>query len=287
MIIRDATEADVGSCNEVWLSTQPEIGGAALPDQPLARHELRTGRLIVAELDDAVVGFGATLTRSSVLYLADLFVAPQHQGRGIGRQVLRALCADHDGPLFTFSSADPRARWLYEQFGMRALEPYHYLDARFHALTPWATDVELVVADRAEIIALDAVATGRNRSADIDYASSIGATWYVGHRRHTPVGAVAIVSPTWWSPWHPHGVRIGPTMAPAAADISPILGAAVSEARSASPTTDVVSTFVPASLPALAVMLHAGFEVVDSDLLMTSDEAIIDRHRYLPSVDAP
>ncbi len=287
MIIRDATEADVPACIDVWVSTQPDIGVAPLPEQPLARHELDTGRLILAEVDGAIVGFGATLTRSGVAYLADLFVAPAHQGSGIGRQLLQALFADHRGSLFTFASTDPRAQRLYEQFGMRAVERYHYLDARRDALTPWPTDVELVAAERAAIVAVDAAITGRDRSIDIDYAESIGADWYLAHRAGLRIGAAAVVASTWWNPWHPHGVRIGPIMAGDADDIAPILAAALSVGACADVMADVVSTFAPSSLPALPALLDAGFDVVDTDLLMASNDAIIDRHRYLPSVDTP
>ncbi len=289
MIIRDATHDDVEACNQVWLSTQPDIGDAILPEQPLAQHELASGRLILAEVDGHVVGFGATLTRSGVAYLADLFVVPAHQSSGIGRTLLHALFADHRGQLFTFASSDARARRLYEQFGMRVVEPYHYLDARLDAIVPSATDIELVPAQRREVLAVDAPITGRDRSADIDHATSLGATWYVARRGQASVGVAAVVAPTWWSPWHPHGCRIGPVMAHDAHDVAPILAAALStsETIQTDVDVDVVSTFVPSSLPALPALLGLGFEVVDTDLLMASDDAVIDRHRYLPSVDTP
>ena len=288
MIIRHGTEADVEACNAVWVSTQPDLGGEPLPTQPLAQHELDTGRLVVAEVDGVVVGFGATLTRSGVAYLADLFVVPAQQSNGIGRRLMHALLADHRGPLFTFASTDQRAQRLYEQFGMHAIEQYHYLDARREALVPWATDVELVAADRAAIIAVDSAITGRDRSIDIDYATSIGANWYIAWRAGRSVGAVAVAAPTWWNPWHPHGARVGPGHGRRCrrhrCRSSPHALAQCAQA-------DVISTFAPSSLPALPALLSAGFEVIDTDLLMASDDRVIDafmdRHRYLPSVDTP
>src|SRR3954464_12580906 len=97
--IRPATERDVPACYEAWLSTESrrlEAAGAAPPAGtvlPLHEHELHSGRLVVAALPNggAVVGFGATFIRSGVVYLADLFVRPSHQGRGIGRALLHAL----------------------------------------------------------------------------------------------------------------------------------------------------------------------------------------------------
>ncbi len=287
MIVRDAVETDIDSCNDVWLSTQADLGTGPIPYQPLSMHELQTGRLTVAEVDGQVVGFGGTVTRSGVLYLVDLFVSPAHQSRGIGRQILHALCADHHGPSFTFASADPRAQRLYEQFGMHAIEPYHYLDARVDTLAPWPTDIDLIEAQRADVVAIDAVATGRDRTVDIDYATGIGSRWYLCIRSNTCVGAAAIAAPTWWSPWHPHGARIGPVMAGDGADIAPVLAAVLTAVLSISPRPDVVSTFAPSSLDSLPALLSAGFEVIDTDLLMASKPELIDRHRYLPTVDTP
>ena len=287
MIVRTAIEADIASCNDVWASTQSGLGADPVPYQPLSMHELNTGRLVVAEVDGAVVGFGATVVRSGVLYLVDLFVRPAHQSQGIGRQLLDTLCADHIGPLFTFASADPRAQQLYEKYGMHAVEQFHYLDAVTETLAPWATDVSVVPASRADILALDAVATGRDRAIDIEYATAIGSTWYLAHRKDTCVGVFAIAAPTPWNPWHPRGARLGPVMAGDAADIEPILAAALAACRSIVPRPDVVSTFAASSLPALPALLSAGFEVIDNDLFMASDPGLIDRHRYLPTVDTP
>jgi GNAT superfamily N-acetyltransferase len=288
VIVRDAAAADVQGCNEVWVSTQPGIGALVLPDQPLSRHELATGRLVVAEAGGEIVGFGGTLTRSGVLYLADLFVTPSQQSRGIGRQLLDILYAGHHGPLFTFASADPRARRLYEQFGMLAIERYYYLDARVDALVPWTTDIDLVAAERADIVALDVAITRRDRAADIDYATSLGARWYLACRAGTFVGAIALVAPTPWNVWHPNGARVGPVFAERADDIAPILSSALAAVvASVAPLPDIVSIFVASSLPALPLLLQAGFEVIDTDVLMTSDDEVIDRHRYLPTVDTP
>src|SRR3954447_9922942 len=106
--IRAATERDLPDCYEAWLSTESNrlrdvpkpLPGTVLP---LHEHELRSGRLMVAEVDGAIVAFGATLTRSDVVYLADLFVHPSHQGRGIGRALLHALLDDAPPRRFTFA----------------------------------------------------------------------------------------------------------------------------------------------------------------------------------------
>ncbi|MDX6717741.1 MAG: hypothetical protein QOH30_4299 [Baekduia sp.] len=286
-MIREATEADLQQCNNVWASTQVGLGDNPIPYQPLSAHELKTGRLVVADVDGEVVGFGGTLTRSGVLYLADLFVIPAQQNRGLGRQLLKALCVDHRGPLFTFASADPRAQRLYEQFSMRPVEQYHYLDARVDRLVAWATDVDLKSASPAEVLTVDAVITRRDRTADIDFATQLGAAWYLAYRGDACLGVAAVAAPTWWSAWHPRGACVGPVVAHDPADVAPIMAAALSSLHRVDPVPDIVSMFCPASHDALPALLAAGFEIIDTDLLMSSNPTLIDRRRYVPTVETP
>ena len=290
MIVRPATDADLRRCTEVWLSTQSGIVSGRVPILPLYSHALRTGRLLVAEIADGeLAGFGATLTRSGVAYLTDLFVTPRHQSRGIGRRLLQALLADHRGPLFTFASSDPRAQRLYEQFGMSAVEQYHYLDAPVASLVGWEVDLDMRRAELADVVARDAAFTGRDRRSDIDFGNAIGATWFQAMRDDVCVGAVAVVAPVWWNPWHPRSARIGPVMADEATDIVEIISGAIAKIAplDVDVDVDVVSTFVPSTLVSLPTLLQSGFEIVETDLLMASDEGLIDRRRYLPTVDTP
>src|SRR3954470_11823575 len=110
--IRPATERDLPGCYDAWLSTVTEHPEAAAlvgsgTVLPLHEHELQSGRIVVATAGSSVVGFGATLTRSDVVYLADLFVQPGHQGQGVGRTLLHALLDDGPARRFTFASPDP------------------------------------------------------------------------------------------------------------------------------------------------------------------------------------
>jgi predicted N-acetyltransferase YhbS len=286
IVLRDGTPADIDVTNAVWSSTQSDIGPDPLPEQPLALHEIRTGRLIVAEVDGEIVGFGATLTRSGVLYLADLFVRPDHQDHGIGGRLAHALCAGHHGPSFTFASGDPRAQALYARLGMPAVEPYYYLRADAGRVQPWRSDVELVEAPRRELLDLDLAVTGRNRAVDVDYQSANGATWFLACRRQRPIGVVG-VAPMWWSPWHPHGARVGPVLVLDPADLSMAMSAAVDAARHLDPEVDAVTLFISSGSSLLAELLGAGFEIDDTDLLMASQRSLIDSSRYVPTVDTP
>ena len=76
-------------------------------------------------------------------------------------------------------------------------------------------------------------------------------------------------------------------MAHDVADVAPILSAALALIATSAEDPDFVSTFAPSRLASLSALLAAGFEVVDTDLFMSSDPALIDRQRYLPTVDTP
>jgi hypothetical protein len=242
--------------------------------------------MVVAELDGDIVGFGATMSRSGVLYLADLFVRPEHQDRGIGGRLAHALCSVHHGPLFTFASEDPRAQALYARLGMPAVEPYHYLRVDAGQVRPWSTDVELVGAPRADLLDVDLAITERARAVDIDYQSRTGGSWLLACRKQRTIGVVG-VAPMWWSPWYPRGARLGPVLVFDPADLSAVVAAGVAAAAEFDATVDVVTLFMPSSSPVLAQLLSAGFAIDDTDLLMASHRSLLDPTRYIPTVDTP
>ncbi|MEY2445483.1 MAG: hypothetical protein QOE00_2063, partial [Ilumatobacteraceae bacterium] len=186
-----------------------------------------------------------------------------------------------------FASKDARAQRLYEQFSMRPVEQYHYLNARIGELVPWATDVELVDASPADVLTVDATITRRDRAADIDFATRLGAVWYLAYRHDVCLGVAAVAAPTWWSAWHPRGACVGPVVAHDPADVAPIMAAALAVLGRIDPAPDIVSTFCPASLDAVPKLLAAGFEIIDTDLLMSSNPTLIDRRRYVPTVETP
>ena len=78
---------------------------------------------------------------------------------------------------------------------------------------------------------------------------------------------------------------IGPVLADDPGDVAQLMSAAIAKARVAD--VDRVCTYVPSSLACLPLLLDAGFEVLESDLLMATDDSVLDRRRYLPLVDTP
>jgi GNAT superfamily N-acetyltransferase len=72
---------------------------------------------------DAQVGFARVITDyATFAYLADVFVLPSHQGRGIGKQLMEAVRAHPRlQGLRRWMLVTRDAHGLYEQFGFHAL----------------------------------------------------------------------------------------------------------------------------------------------------------------------
>ena len=66
------------------------------------------------------------MRHGAVAHLADMFVARDRLGQGIGRRLLEAALPP-DGVRITFASHDPRALPLYVRAGLRPLAPLLYL----------------------------------------------------------------------------------------------------------------------------------------------------------------
>jgi GNAT superfamily N-acetyltransferase len=295
-LIRPAREDDLAACYEVWLSTETDRAapGSVAPGTvlPLHEHELHSGTLLVAEAAGEIVGFGATCTRSDVLYLADLFVRPDTQGAGVGRALLHRLLDDAPAQRFTFASSDPSARSLYAKFGMDEHWTLGYLEASSGAL-PFDVDVldadgmTAIPATVDDVLAIDHQVTGRDRRVDLEHERDrLGFSCFVLRRGDaSPLGYGVVIHPQWWVPWKPHGTRVAPVMVLDAQDACAAV-AATMRAALALGATDI-TTFVPSVHPAREMLLTAGFVETDTDAYMASDPALIDGSRYLPPIDVP
>jgi GNAT superfamily N-acetyltransferase len=105
-----------------WLSTQAYWG------------RWRTRADVEAQLDSAwrvvgayragtheLVGFARAASDGvAFAYLADVYVVREHQGRGLGKRLLRAMIDDGPGRDFRWTLFTADAHRLYEQFGFAA-----------------------------------------------------------------------------------------------------------------------------------------------------------------------
>ena len=66
----------------------------------------------------ALVGFARAVSDGvSFAYLADVYLLAEHQGRGLGKRLLRAMIDDGPGRDFRWTLFTADAHGLYEQFG--------------------------------------------------------------------------------------------------------------------------------------------------------------------------
>jgi len=142
MTIRPATTADQQRVFEL-LHTQLGEHAIQPPDEALARainrllHTPELGRLLVAEVDGRVVGvaavtLGATIERGGQsAWLEELYVEPEHRGRGLGEALVRAARAAAQAAGATaidleVEEGHERAANLYRREGFVRLARQHF-----------------------------------------------------------------------------------------------------------------------------------------------------------------
>ncbi|MGO4453354.1 GNAT family N-acetyltransferase [Arthrobacter sp. RAF14] len=131
--VRQAKAADVDGVVAVghttWPPTYLELAGAEYVKAGLARwwgsegiaEAIAAGQILVAEVDDRVVGVAMFSADGSVVDLWKLYVMPEFQGSGVGAQMLQAVI---DGPgsratsiRLAHKEGNTRARSFYERWG--------------------------------------------------------------------------------------------------------------------------------------------------------------------------
>lgn len=244
MEIRPVADSDHAAIAKIAADSGEEAG----PDY--VRHLVATGTCVVAELDNEVVGYSAIHLIGSTTMLADLFIAPDRQGKGVGRRLLDRVF-DGTGPdRMTCASGDPRAMPLYVRYGMAPRWPLLYMTGPALDAAP-ARRVAPAEAARAEL-----ALTGTDRGADYRHWGGTGIL--VDH--------------------HGAGVAQPGQLIHLVADRDP--ERALLEALAAVPddpeSPGLVSIHLPGPHPALRALLEAGWRITDQDRFMSSREGLAD-----------
>jgi GNAT superfamily N-acetyltransferase len=278
--VRAAEDRDLAAVREI---SEAYDNLRPWPERPdFLDHELRAGRMIVAERGGEVVAFGGSFDRGEVVYLADLFVRPEFLGHGIGAAVLEAVF-DRDGVRLTSASGDPRAVPLYARFGMRPLTPVLHLHAEAAAITGLEGAPGALEPGTPEAVAeLDGEVSGRPRPQEHAFlATCPGAE---GFRIAGPSGTSAygwIRTVTIAGPAGPHRhAFIGPIGGLTEQDMDAVTRAL---ARRAASGAEHVHVVVLGPHPSLVALFEAGFRLVDRDTWMCSRFDLVDGRRYAPS----
>ncbi len=251
----------------------------------LFQHELASGDVLVACHDGAVVGFAAVLERGSVAYLSELFVDPDHQSLGIGRQLLSEVLRDRHDVVCTLSSSDPRAVPLYARWGMRPCWPNFWLFAASGDISaPTASNVAVTVAnDPDEIVEWDASLSGRHRPEAHAY--------WINHEQGVPLwlrrattrigyAYARMRSPLALS--NPDAATVGPVGVRQPDGASDAVAAVVAWTAQRAPS---VRFSIPGPHSALHALLEWGMRITETEIFLSTDPNVLDPHRYLTSGD--
>lgn len=275
--IRTATEDDLRAIDSVLRANHGPPPGEPMElpgaQDPYLRHLISRGHFAVAEVGDAVVGFGATVFTGRATHLADLFVLPAHQGRGIGGRLLAAVFGDAF-PRTTFASDDPRAMPLYIRAGMAPLWPNLYVAGDPRALPADPVGLEVVDATPEDVARLEGEWAGVDRSADLAFWSTFTgprASMVVRGGRPVAVG-MARARLNGVGRWIDRAL-----VAPAEDPVAPFIALI----RRGADGGDLIGASIAGPSPLLPALLAAGFRIRDRDTFMASDPALVDPARTL------
>ncbi len=275
--LRPGTRADAPAIVRLWAEND-ELDEGVLATDLVLDHLFGVARVVVAEADGTVVGFGATNRVGAITHLTDLFVDRERQGQGIGRILLAAAFGEARDRT-TFASADPRALPAYVRAGMRPWWPNLYLEVGQPALDrlgPRPADAEVAALDDPAAAGAAGLALGdADRTADYDHWARRPGGFLFELRmdgRRAAVGAAAARLRA------PGGqllrLRIAPNEDPT--------GTVLAAIRFVGDSLGPPALALPGPHPALRPLLDAGARIVDRDTFMASDRDLVDPERLLP-----
>ena len=249
-----------------------------------------SGAEVDAEAAERVVAFASAISRERFWYLSMLFVLPELQGRGVGRELLaRVLPADDGMARATATdSAQPISNALYAAYGIAPRMPLLNLSGlperpeAFGALPSGIIPVafETIAVgppggpghDRlvAAVDGLDRELLGGAHPADHVFLRSEGRRGWLYHGPDgTPVGYG----------YAGEAGRLGPVAARDGALVAPILGHLTSVVV---PRGAFATWIGGAADRPLAAALGAGFRLDRFPVLLCWDRPFADFSRYLP-----
>ncbi|HEY7021264.1 MAG TPA: GNAT family N-acetyltransferase [Ktedonobacterales bacterium] len=288
-LIRTATPDDLPRIYLVWYVTET-VGEADPPPlgepHPWLNHVLRTGTLLVAEHDSMIVGFAGIIAHGDLIFLTDLFVAPQMQSYGVGGALLDAILPRDGRTLATIGSSDPRALALYIRAGMTPEWPDFQIVVERERWRPpdlTSNHVEMIETARMEedLLAFDAEISGRLRPEEHEYwldECAGTAFWFQRAGERIGYGYVRLAPDT---TLQPAGMAVvGPIGVRDAGDGAACVIAATGWALERAPDARLL---VPGPHPALRPLLNAGGMIEYVETFLCSAPPSVDASRYLPS----
>ena len=273
--IRTADLGDIPAIRSI-LAAHGNDGPVVVADivGPYVTHLLGRGRARVATVDGEVVGFGAGVDTGRSLHLADLFVAADRLGQGIGRPLLASVF-EGTTDRTTFASEDERALPLYVRAGMIPLWPSLYVQGGADALPATGGSITCETAAESELAALERAWTGFDRSADHHYWASMPEADAFVVRQDGQIAAFGYGRARQAAP-----IRVLDRLV-IQPDADPVAVSIEAMRRAARGGPFLVCLIGPH--PALRPLLDAGLRIVDRDQFLASDPGLVDPVRLIPN----
>jgi GNAT superfamily N-acetyltransferase len=309
--IRPARPEELETCARIWHVSindylvrlnQPEWPFDPIGISALYRHTQATDpdRFLVAVRSDPsdgapdgerIVAFVSAIVRGSLWFLSMLFVLPEEQGTGVGRQLLERVLPDPGRGLTLATatdSAQPISNALYSRYGMVPRMPLLDLtgELRHPESLPelpagvTVTSFEDVVAGSAdgaghrELAAiadtLDLATLGAEHPQDHAYLRVSGRRGFVYRSAGGDVLGYGYTS---------EAGRVGPIAVTDRALLAPVLGHLL---RAVQPRGAFAVWTPGAAGDAMRLLLDAGLRLEPFPILMCWDSELTDYTRYLP-----
>ncbi|HYM63376.1 MAG TPA: GNAT family N-acetyltransferase [Gaiellaceae bacterium] len=270
MEIRPAFETDLAAAHAVFRRSIEELYARHRFEPPrppqdvfvrqhahLLKHD--AGRFWVATAEERLVGFAAAFVREDTWFLSALFVSPEHQAQGVGRQLLARVWGGSKirRRIAIVDAIQPVSTGLYSLAGLLPVTPLMSLAGEprtgpGHGLDPGRLD-------DAALAELDRAAYGFDRAPEHAFwrAEARGTLWQAA-------GEPVAYSYRW------PGGRLGPVAGRTPEACGRALEAELERAQGR-----FVSLVVPASArPALSAALGAGLRYRDPPgLILSTDPA--------------
>jgi GNAT superfamily N-acetyltransferase len=179
---RAALESDLPGEYAVFVAAEEELhsrsgrglaapydrnGGWAQTHRHLFAHDER--RMFVAEKEGRVLGFAAAFVRADCWFLSALFVHPDHQGKGIGRQLLELAWDESARRRLTVTEAiQPVSTGLYAKRGMLPVSPVLRLSGVAEVPRTFVA-IEPIEPSSDALRTIDLAAYGFDRSVDHEF----------------------------------------------------------------------------------------------------------------------
>lgn len=293
MEMRPITSTDLAACADVFYAAEDELYGrlnqALLPRNPdpllrLFGHILSTDPERCALIADgrSIIAFGMAVARDELTFLSFLFVRPEAQGRGLGRDLFDR-CVLPTGYRGTCVEAiQPVSTSLYGRFGLVPRVPIYTFVGQVrdglarlpggHTLEPFA---ELARSDHAalsgEVDSLDRQVLGISRAQDHRAWLAWGRLGYL--LREQSGGAIG------YGYVHSSG-RVGPLVVAEERLLLPFLGELLGQVS----PLDAWQLLVPGPAQETYVaLLRAGLRLEGPPALFCATRPGIDHSRYLPA----